>query len=722
MRVSCRDCMQSGAKVAIIGGGCASLAAAWSLSSPRHAGRYAITVYQLGFRCGGKGASGRGHADRIEEHGLHLWLGFYENAFAMVREVYEELARDPERCRIAHWWQALVPDPNVSVADRERSGSWGTWLACFPPGEGLPGDAVLAGKRGDPFTVRRYMTRAAALVVELLRSVARDHEAEPGPVRPAETPSWLATPSVKDTLESNIEALLGYGKLASLTAIIEAASLLAGALERLGPLAPTPVLRLIDLLVGGARKQLELVLANDELRRVWIVVDLVLACIRGSVRHGLLLDARGFDAINDYDWIEWLRLNGASDTSLSSGFMQAIYDLTFAYAEGDPAKPALAAGVAMRGATRMFFSYRGALFWKMTSGMGDVIFAPLYEALRRRGVRFEFFHELTRVGLGEDRHGPHVATLEFAVQAELREAEYRPLVDVRGLPCWPALPDYEQLVDGELHRSEGRTFEEHGVRHLHASKTLHVGHDFDYVVLGVPLAAIPTTCAEILARDERWRAMVRHCKTVATQAVQLWMREDMAALGWAGAPTNLSGYVRPFATWADMRQLIVEESHDPAPRAIAYLCCVMPDPPARPDLAAWAREAVRANAIHYLERDVGVLWPGALDSDGRFRWSILLDPRDAGSEPRSGPERIDAQYMIANVEGAARYSQSVPGSIAHRISPLDNTYDNLTIAGDWTASGLDSGCVESAVMSGLLAAHAISQFPKLEDIIGYDHP
>ena len=34
----------------------------------------------------------------------------------------------------------------------------------------------------------------------------------------------------------------------------------------------------------------------------------------------------------------------------------------------------------------MFFTYRGALFWKMRAGMGDVVFAPFYEVLKRRGV------------------------------------------------------------------------------------------------------------------------------------------------------------------------------------------------------------------------------------------------------------------------------------------------------------------------------------------------
>ncbi|HLT38728.1 MAG TPA: NAD(P)-binding protein, partial [Enhygromyxa sp.] len=114
-------------KVAIIGGGCAAMAAAWQLSKPEHAGRYAITVYQLGFRLGGKGASGRGVHDRIEEHGLHLWMGFYENAFRLMRECYAELGRDPATCPIADWRDAFEPAPLVGVADRVPNGEWQIW-------------------------------------------------------------------------------------------------------------------------------------------------------------------------------------------------------------------------------------------------------------------------------------------------------------------------------------------------------------------------------------------------------------------------------------------------------------------------------------------------------------------------------------------------------------------------------------------------------------------
>src|SRR6476619_6187310 len=80
-------------KVAIIGGGCASITTAFELTRPRHRGRYQVTIYQVGWRLGGKGASGRGPAGRIEEHGLHLWMGFYENAFRLMRECYAELDR-----------------------------------------------------------------------------------------------------------------------------------------------------------------------------------------------------------------------------------------------------------------------------------------------------------------------------------------------------------------------------------------------------------------------------------------------------------------------------------------------------------------------------------------------------------------------------------------------------------------------------------------------------
>ena len=109
-----------GGKVVILGGGMAGLAAAWRLSEPGWRDRFdSITVYQRGWRLGGKGASSRGENGRIEEHGLHIWLGSYENAFGMLRECYAELDRpttDPT-APITTWDEALIPGDNLGLAD-----------------------------------------------------------------------------------------------------------------------------------------------------------------------------------------------------------------------------------------------------------------------------------------------------------------------------------------------------------------------------------------------------------------------------------------------------------------------------------------------------------------------------------------------------------------------------------------------------------------------------
>ena len=76
-------------KIAVLGGGTGSLSAVWSLTSlPDWQDRFDITVYQMGWRCGGKGASGRNPNvhQRIEEHGLHVWFGCYDNAWKVLRE------------------------------------------------------------------------------------------------------------------------------------------------------------------------------------------------------------------------------------------------------------------------------------------------------------------------------------------------------------------------------------------------------------------------------------------------------------------------------------------------------------------------------------------------------------------------------------------------------------------------------------------------------------
>ena len=362
------------------------------------------------------------------------------------------------------------------------------------------------------------------------------------------------------------------------------------------------------------------------------------------------------------------------------------------------------------------------------AGMGDIVFAPLYQVLKKRGVRFEFFHRLSNVGLAPAQKGesPYVATLDFDVQAEVvGGGEYQPLVDVHRVPSWPAGPDYRQLVDGAKIESEGRAFEAAWEQRRSSTKTLQVVRDFDFVVLGVSLGVLPQVASELIAREPRWRDMVRYVKTVPTQALQLWLSKDAHELGWNHPPINLSGFAPPFDTWADMGHLIPEENWGDRVRGIAYFCGVLPDAavegaPFTKEFSEGQHRLVRANAISYLNRDVRALWPKAGKKNGGFRWDLLVADEEAARAAGAG--RIDTQFWTANVNPSDRYVQSLPGTTKYRLSPLDLCFDNLTIAGDWTSNGLDAGCIEAAVMSGLLASHAISNTPPLDKIIGYDHP
>ena len=69
----------------------AALSAAFELSrTPALQDRFEVTLYQLGWRLGGKAASGRATYGRIVEHGLHVWFGCYENTFGILREAYKD--------------------------------------------------------------------------------------------------------------------------------------------------------------------------------------------------------------------------------------------------------------------------------------------------------------------------------------------------------------------------------------------------------------------------------------------------------------------------------------------------------------------------------------------------------------------------------------------------------------------------------------------------------
>jgi len=115
---------------------------------------------------------------------------------------------------------------------------------------------------------------------------------------------------------------------------------------------------------------------------------------------------------------------------------------------------------------------------------------------------------------------------------------------------------------------------------------------------------------------------------------------------------------------------------------------------------------VQRSAKEFLDRDIGHLWPKAADANG-FKWDLLVDPQN-----RSGHGRLDFQFFRANIDPSERYVLSVPKSTRYRLHAGESGFDNLYLAGDWTRTGLNVGCVEAAVMSGMQAARALSGYPR----------
>jgi uncharacterized protein with NAD-binding domain and iron-sulfur cluster len=687
------------------------MTAAFELSRPEHG--CDVTVYQQGWRLGGKGASGRGPSGRIEEHGLHVWMGYYENAFRLMRECYEELERDQATCPLATWEDAFAPSAEVAAADRLASGDWSPWCVTFPPSPGKPGGPARDYK---PPTIGDYLSRTAALVSKLLSTTFRVQG--PGTPPPGTNPRDL------------LRQLLGYGGLGGLGALLEALRTLEHVLAQAGTGLDPGALGGIAAPLGAVTEKSHVLLEEfvrdrDELRRLWGVVDVALASIRGLAK--LRMDypkSDRLDPLDSLDCREWLRQHGASQESINSSFVRALYDLGFAFEDGDFERPGIAAGAAMRGSMRAFFEYHGSFFWKMQAGMGDVVFAPLYEVLARRGVRFRFFHRLRDVRVaGAESGRPHVEALDFDVQARTSTGrDYQPLTLVNGVPCWPAEPDWAQLDDAARLRAAPHDLESHWSDARSGTTTLARGRDFDAVVLAVGVGALPHVAKSLVASDEIWPAMIGSVKTVPTRAFQIWLGPTMEKLGWEHGPVSLTAFRPPFDTWADMTHLASAEGWRAKPGAIAYFCSVHGDPgPVERTDPAREHERVKREAISFLNNDIGRLWPGAQRREGEFRWDALHDEA-GGQSARRGQARFDGQFWRANVSPTDRYTLSLPGSIQHRMSPLNVPVHNLTVAGDWTDCRVNLGCVEAAVTSGLLAAHAICQSPPLSSIVGLRHP
>ncbi len=661
-------------RIHILGGGLAGLAAAWALTSEPHwHKRRTVTLHQAGWRLGGRCASGRNpaHAWRIEEHGPHVWMGFYDNAFAMMRGAFAELGR-PQGSRIATFDDAFSAEPHGAVL-RRAGGGWESWPI-------LPG--VNAGRPGETtgFSWRHLVETVLGGTADVLAGrgggPGPDGEVAPGagPLRPGGVAVGLA---------------------GSLLALASAPLRRDHRAERTRAAALASLRRLQRALRARGRRGAAVERAA---RRGWILGDLGLAILRGLVTDRLLGRPLGaFDRLDDETLLGWLRRHGASEPTLRSGPVHQVHEVCFAFRDGDPEQPDLAAGAGLRTLLRVAFTFRGALLYTMRAGMGETVVAPLYEVLARRGVQFRFFSRVD--GLEVDPAGGALRAVRMQIQARGRNDRYDPLVDVDGLPCWPVRPLADQLREP----LPGPAHHELDVRPARARRRRLVqGRDWDALVLALPIEVLAAIGGGLPRAAPRWEAALT-VPTAATRVGQLWLDRDREGLGWRGGGPFVGGFAPPFPNWADLSHVLAEERWpgNAGPRSAAYVCGPMPDAP--PDLAlADGRARVRRELTSWLEQEATGLWPAATAPGGGFDWSVLHDP-----EGRTGPARLDAQYLRSNHRLAERQPLSVSGCNRHKLRAGDSGLAGVVVAGDWTFNGFNVSCVEGAVLSGLQAARAL---------------
>ncbi|MDM0105035.1 NAD(P)-binding protein [Variovorax sp. J22R24] len=764
-------------RVTIVGGGCAGLSTAWQLlklneeraklldsDNPRERRtaqewpEYAITVYESSWHLGGKGASRRDEHGRILEHGLHVWLGFYENAFKLMRECYAQVEGEgwgpdaPAGQRLTHgrFDDAFAPEPHIGVASR-HGGAWETWTGFLPPMKGQPGERLDTAT--NPFSMWGYLARALALAKALMQSVLAPSHTDPHSERSGPRARSALDEAVEldfsfdpssspEVLVERFAVLARAVLLTSAAGVLQAASFLESWLRENNP-APqiaSSMLKFIEALATNVRRQLQdLVMVDEELRRKTEILNLLMTILIGLYRDRVFFDARGLDAIDGIDYRDWLQKHGATTGAVDSPLVWGIYDLVFAYRDGDHRKPSLSAAQALRGAARMFFTYRGSMFWRLQSGMGDAVFAPLYRALKKRGVEFKFLHRLVDIEFDFRQRQPSITKLRFETDRDvalLNEPDRSPL-DEQG--CWP---EDASKCFGPEGAGKSKAGKARSKRQFDAT----AGVDFEVAVIAVGKDDFVAACEA--ARDDTarsylfkelpaWELMRQRVATVGTRSAQVWMSHDVEALGWDRGPVIVAGLDVPhrddkkkgsrrYETWADMTHTLAAERayrvrQDGAVhgadviRSISYFCGVLPDDKLRKTLER--TDDAHGELGAFLKERMRTLWPKAF-TGGRTPLELLV----AANGKEKGAGYLRDQYVVDNRVGSARYTQSLPGSGTVRISPLDPWFANMTVAGDWTDCGFNGGCVEAAVMSGRLAAHAISGRVDLNQIVGYHHP
>jgi uncharacterized protein with NAD-binding domain and iron-sulfur cluster len=738
-------------RIVILGGGIASLVTAFELTNaPDWKQRYHITLYQQGHRLGGKCASSRlhrqygsGYVERIEEHGLHVFFGFYENAFGVMRRCYEEHEQLPrlagEQKRLT-FETAFLPHDLVMLGT-DLGNTLHSWSLPFPRRDGEPGVAdssnptsldggtALAGLV--ELLVAQWLTVADVQVDGLGALKPGDHELDR--ILQSVAEDGVDEDLIVDTMRimrAVTRVLRGSVNPADVVRAMRATQLV---LQRLGrmkllrrPIIRRPLAQLLFFLRDVALVALA-PLPQGEFRahELRTSVDLALTLAAGMVKEDLLHADVDWHALDGEDYRSWLARHGAREETVRSAPLLTLAAAAFS----DPVNAGAGAGTTLRLTLRLLLTYKHAVLFRLGAGMGEMAIAPLYRVLAQRGVEFRFFRRVERLVPGRHGREPVLSRIDLRVQAREKSGpgSYQPLLPFAGIMCWPEHPDYAQLEEGEELSRSGENLENSWNRWdaTRPLESLELGRDYDVAVLGISMGGLKILAQELaadadtrppLARGDKGYAprlseMLYGVRTVETMAVQLWFDREFRLLG---APAHRGigiAYPQPFDTWAEMDHLLRHERwHVPQePASLVYLCSAMDEPtdyepPPFTDHEHPERQKllVKRIARRWLNDHGSRIFQAARLPGGGFDWELLVDPAN-----RSGEARFDAQFHCATINPSDRYVLAAPGTTKHRLRPHESGFFNVVLAGDWTLNSVSAGCVESAVTSGRDAARAL---------------
>ena len=290
-------------KVVILGGGPSGMSTAWNLVHGERANEVDVTVYTMGWRLGGKGATGRSADGRIQEHGIHGFAGFYWNSTQMLNDSYVDLYGQnppaPGRGELANSIESALVHNDFSVSPFYADGSFTEEPMFMPGNDDHPWHRPIEPTTDDVIET----------IFSMLSGAVLHREVEHG--------FWE---------KASGKRLLGFVRRVSkfwVTREIEKAIRLAATADH------DAAIKRLDRVLGR--------LLDHELDRPgaarsrFIAIDFFRTLAKGIIDDGVLDKDFEVDRLDGENYLDWLARHGAHDVTLRTGTPNAPAFICFLF-------------------------------------------------------------------------------------------------------------------------------------------------------------------------------------------------------------------------------------------------------------------------------------------------------------------------------------------------------------------------------------------------------